>query len=154
MLDPYSPPPHRSLSRLSHAWLQSRAWRFRLLPHALLETPYALENLAKTARNISPEPLLGTDVSAWTTRPSAVWHLPPDPARLARFFLAHSLGCHLLFPGDRSFAVHGEESGLATFAGPEPLLRQALPPTPAEMADPDPGHAPILAHYAPFSLQK
>jgi hypothetical protein len=98
-------------------------------------------------------------------KPTAVWEVPLDTDSISRFFEAYRFSFQILFPEDRSFAIHGTEDAFAVAAGPEEFLREALPAElqgPAVTADlkrymeHDFGKGaldPVLAHYDPFLLE-
>lgn len=157
-------------TQLANEWLGTRNWRVQLLRQSVLaqSTTHRLAFTALVAalkrRGVSM--VFGMD--AYVTgpeRPTAVWEVPLDTDSISRFFEAHRFSFHMLFPEDRSFAIHGSEDTYAVVAGPEAFLREALPPElqgPAVTADlkrymeHDFGKGaldPVLAHYDPFLLE-
>lgn len=168
MLEDFTIHPGLSGTRLSNDWLGHRRWRVQLLRHSDLRNigpegmfdalGVALERRAVTA-------LLGTYADGeGIASPTAVWRIPVDRDLIPCFFEAHCHSFHILFPEDRSFAIHGSEDVYAAFAGPEAFLREALPPEfqgEAALADlaaymnhdfGEGAFEAILPHYAPFLL--
>jgi hypothetical protein len=107
--------------------------------------------------------LFGTAATP-SLRPSAVWRLPTEEDAIERFFEAHYLTFNVLFPADRSFAVHGNDGDFCVFAGPEAFVREALPPaaigpaaTAEVTAEVEKEHGKgcmkgVLAHYEHFMI--
>lgn len=155
-------------TRLSNAWLGEHDWRVQLLQHWDIRNTGPLDffaplTVALQRRRIHN--LYGTFVSARTiTSPTAVWRVPAEAALISSFFEAHRNSFHILFPEDRSFAIHAHEDVRAAFAGPEAFLREALLPEfqgEAALADlkdamdeeyGEAAFASVLAHYGPFLL--
>jgi hypothetical protein len=155
-------------TRLSNPWLGENEWRVQLLQHWDIRNsgPQAMfKPLVAALRRRGVVYLCGTYVGAdGITSPTAVWHIPLEAALISSFFEAHRYGFHILFPEDRSFAIHGTEDVYAAFAGPEAFLREALLPEfqgEAALADlkdymdhdfGEGAFTDILPHYAPFLL--
>jgi hypothetical protein len=158
-------------TQLSNEWLGTHNWRVQLLRQRVLAIStthrMAFSPLVALLKRRGSPALFGTDVSISSLAdPTAVWRVALDTDSISRFFEAHRFSFHMLFPEDRSFAIHGSEDTYAVFAGPEAFLREALPPElqgPAVTADlkrymeHDFGKGaldPVLAHYDPFLLEE
>jgi len=115
-------------SRFANAWLGERNWRVQIVPQRELWKPEQVAVLAETARKQGHEALYGAGLPSREGYRSAVWRVPSDAEDISRFFESHYAAFHLLFPEDLSFAVHGWDGDLATFAGPETFLRDVLAP--------------------------
>lgn len=169
MLEFFGPPGNAVETRFANGWLGAQDWRVQLVPWWLLaypETADIFDPLVAALRRRSIPALFGTYVGP-TTRdaPTAVWRVPADGTSMFRFFNAHSLEYHMLFPEDRSFAILGSEDEFAVFAGPEEFLRKVLPPeligpaaTEALRVDVEDEYGKgfldqVLAHYDPFLLE-
>lgn len=168
MVETYTSRSGRPGTRLSNAWLGGHAWRVQLLQHWDLRNSGPIEMfepLAVALRRRGISDLFGTSVEPEGLKlPTAVWRVPADPRYISSFFSGHRFGFNILFPQDRSFAIHGTEDVYAAFAGPEAFLREALlPEFQGEAAlvdlkdymDHDFGEgafAAMLPHYAPFLL--
>lgn len=113
-------------TRMSNAWLGERDWTVQFFFYRdLAWNPGATSRLVASALRRGQRFLLGTAVSP-AFRPTAVWRLPTDEDSVERFFEANYRICNILFPADRSFAVHGSDGDFCTFAGPESFIREAL----------------------------
>ncbi len=169
MLEVHTTPSGLPGTRLSNVWLGDHAWRVQLLQHWNIrnfDPPEMFEPLVAALKRRGITHLCGTYVSAeGITSPTAVWHIPLEAALISSFFEAHRYGFHMLFPEDRSFAIHAPEDVRAAFAGPEAFLREALLPEfqgEAALADlkdymdhdfGEGAFAEMLPHYAPFLLE-
>lgn len=169
MLEVFTSPYGTSSTRLSNEWLGTHGWRVQLLRQRALASPETLEifdPLVAILRRRGVPALLGTSVGVESFEtPTAVWRVTLDSDSISRFFFAHRFGFHLLFPEDRSFAIHGWEDVYAAFAGPEGFLHEALRPelqgatVTADLKrymEHDFGEGafdPSLAHYDPFLLE-
>lgn len=168
MLEVFTTRSGRPGTRLSNAWMGQHNWRVQLLQHWDIRNSGPLEMfeplVAALKRRGIPH-LCGTYVDAeGITSPTAVWRIPLEPDDISSFFEAHRYAFHMLFPEDRSFAIHATEDVDAAFAGPEAFLREAiLPEFQGEAAladlrdymehDIDRGaFDAMLPHYAPFLL--
>ena len=168
MLEEYTTPSRTQGTRLSNAWLGEHTWRVQLLQHHDIRNsgpPQMFEPLVAALRRWRIPHLCGTSVDPQgLVSPTAVWRVPADPRYISSFFSAHRFGFNLLFPEDRSFAIHATEDVYAAFAGPEAFLREALLPEyqgEAALADlkgymdHDFGEGAfnaMIPHYAPFLL--
>lgn len=169
MLEIYRTPGGVMGTRLSNEWLGEKGWRVQLVPHIALvdaDTMEVFAPLINALRRRQVDDALGTFVSVPTMEmPTAVWRVPMESDRLSAFFEAHRYDFHLLFPEDRSFAIHANDGDFATFAGSDSFLKEALPEEflgSAATADlkgameHDYGVGcmdTILAHYDPFLLE-
>jgi hypothetical protein len=164
MLEEYRAPSGYVGSRLSNAWLGERNWSVQLFYYRDLPwRPGTVAGLVAAALRRRHHFLFGTAVSP-PSRPSAVWRLPAEEDAVERFFEAHYLTFSVLFPPDRSFAVHGNDGDFCVFAGPEPFVREAFPPaaigaatTADVVAEVEKEHGKgcmkgVLTHYGPFML--
>ena len=156
-------------TRLSNAWLGEHDWRVQLLRHWDIGNggpPGRFEPLVAALQRRGITHLCGTYVSGKDgAPPTAVWRIPLEAKRISGFFEAHCYGFHILFPEDRSFAIHAMEDVCAAFTGPEAFLREALLPEfqgEAALADlkdamdeeyGEAAFASVLAHYGPFLLE-
>jgi hypothetical protein len=156
-------------TRLSNAWLGDHDWRVQLLKHRHIRNsgPVTMfEPLVAALRRRGIPSLCGTSVEAQGLAfPTAVWRVPLDERYISSFFGAHRFGFNILFPEDRSFAIHATEDVYAAFAAPEALLREVLLPEfqgEAALADlkdymdhdfGEDAFANMLPHYAPFLLE-
>lgn len=166
MLEPYLVIEGVPGTRLANAWLGERGWRVQFVHNFDLslddELPATLE--AALAQRPDGE-LFGGNTGSSRDLPRAVWRLTPMTDVIGRFFNAHRHGFHILFPADRSFAIHANDGDFAVYAGPEAFLRKALPPrfigpaaTTRVVRDVEAAHGEgcmddILAHYAPFLIE-
>ncbi len=169
MLEFYSTPSGRPGTRLSNAWLGEHDWRVQLLQHWDIRNSGPSDMfvpLVAALQRRGTTHLCGTYVSGKdSTPPTAVWRIPLEARRISSFFEAHRYGFHIVFPEDRSFAIHATEDVDAAFAGPEAFLREALLPEfqgEAALADlkdamdeeyGEAAFASVLAHYGPFLLE-
>ena len=157
-------------TQLANDWLGTHEWRVQLLRQSVLASSpthrLAFSALVAVLKRRGGPMLFGTDVYVTgLDKPTAVWRVALDTDSISRFFEAHRFSFHMLFPEDRSFAIHGSEDTYAVFAGPEDFLREALPSElqgAAVTADlkyymeNDFGEGaldPVLAHYDPFLLE-
>lgn len=156
-------------TRLSNAWLGEHDWRVQLLQHWDIRNsgpPEMFVPLVAALQRLGITHLCGTYVDAeGITAPTAVWRIPLKARRISSFFEAHRYGFHIVFPEDRSFAIHAHEDVRAAFAGHEAFLREALLPEfqgEAALADlkdamdeeyGEAAFARVLAHYGPFLLE-
>lgn len=165
MLETYTTPSGAIRTRLSNNWLGERDWRVQLFfQYHLAWEPEAIGPLIAALRRRQHLTLLGTVVQPGVLRRSAVWRVPVDEDGIGRFFEAHYAVFHMLFPRDRSFAVHANDGDFSVFAGPEDFVRDALPPEAigargtaevVRVVETEHGKGcmdGILAHYAPFTL--
>lgn len=166
MLEPYFVIEGVPGTRLANAWLGEHRWCLQIVHNFDLsledELPAAL---AAAAVERGATVLFGGNISSDRATRSAVWRLMPTTDVIGRFFNAHRHGFHILFPPDRSFAIHANDGDFAVYAGPEGFLRAALPPgfigpaaTARVVRDVEDAHGEgsmdaILAHYAPFLLE-
>jgi hypothetical protein len=166
MVEVYKAPSGYNGARLSNAWLGAHDWRVQLYTFsALCWRPGTMSSFVSAAIRAGHSALYGTRVSPGA-RPTAVWRIPAEEDAVERFFEAHYHTFSVLFPADRSFAVQGNDGDFAVFAGSEAFLREALPPEAighsftAEVVDgveAEYGEGcmeGILAHYAPFMLER
>jgi hypothetical protein len=164
MLESYATPSGAIRTRLSNEWLGTRDWRVQFFfQYHLAWEPTAIHPLIAATRRRGHRTVLGTVVEEGF-RPSAVWRVPVDEDGIGRFFEAHYAVFHMLFPRDRSFAVHANDGDFSVFAGPEDFVRDALPPEAigargtaevVRVVETEHGKGcmdGILAHYAPFTL--
>ncbi len=165
MLEAFAVIPVIIRTRLSNEWLGERGWRAQIVGHYRVRDEDWDVTLAAAAQRRGHQTLLGTVVGPGELRASAVCRLPTDADALSRFFGAHYIFYHVLFPEDLSFAVHANDGDFAVYAGPEAFLRDALPPeaigaaaTAYEVEGVEQEHGAgcmdsILAHYRPFMLE-
>lgn len=169
MLEVFKTRSGRPGTRLSNTWLGEHDWRVQLLQHWDIRNSGPLEMfvpLAAALQRRGITHLCGTYVDAeGITDPTAVWRIPLEARRISSFFEAHPNSFHILFPEDRSFAIHAMEDVCAAFAGPDAFLREALLPEfqgEAALADlkdamgeeyGEAAFASVLAHYGPFLLE-
>lgn len=108
-------------TRLSNEWLGSHNWRVQLLRQRVLASAetdvLAFTHLVAALKRRGVPVVFGMD--AYVTgpaKPTAVWEVPLDTDSISRFFEAHRFSFQILFPEDRSFAIHGTEDVFAVFA--------------------------------------
>ncbi len=164
MLEVWTGAEGRSFTRLSNAWLGERKWRVQIAPARELWRPEWVAYLADAAKRRGHDELLGTSVSTVEFRDRAVWRIPTNADDVSRFFESQFPLFCLLFPADRSFAIHCIADELAAYAGPADFVRDALPPgaigrdaRAAAISAVDPrlteeDYADVLAPYAPFMI--
>jgi hypothetical protein len=128
MLETWQLPDGASGSRLANAWLGEHRWRVQIAPHREMWKPEWVAPLAEAAARSGHQHLFGTSVGIGEFRDRAVWRIPTNADDVSRFFEAHYPMCSLLFPADRSFAIHCVIGELAAYAGPEAFVREVLPP--------------------------
>ena len=166
MLETYTIHPGVLGTQVSNEWLGGRQWQVQLLRQSDIRNsgPEAMfDPLLDVLKSRRVTHLYGTYVGGSSiASPTAVWRVPVDRDLIPCFFEAHSHSAHMLFPEDRSFAIHGTEDVYAAFAGPEDFLREALLPKfqgegaladLKDYMDHDFGEgafASMLPHYAPF----
>ena len=169
MLETFTIHPGLLGTQLSNAWLGEHQWRVQLLRHSDMRNigpEDMFDALVAALERKGMTQLFGTYVDAkGITSPTAVWRVPVDRDLIPCFFEAHCHSPHMLFPEDRSFAIHGTEDVYAAFAGPEAFLREALLQEfqgEAALADlqrfmendyGEKAFTGILPHYAPFLLE-
>jgi hypothetical protein len=164
MVETYKAPSGYLGTRLSNAWLGEHDWRVQLFfYYDLAWAPGTVRGLVGAALRRRHSFLLGTAVST-AARPTAVWRLPTEEDAVERFFEAHHTTFSVLFPSDRSFAVHGNDGDFCVFAGPEAFVREALPTaaigpaaTAEVTAEVEKEHGKgcmkgVLAHYEHFMI--
>ena len=95
---------------------------------------------------------------------SPVWILEWAEENLDTFLNLHRTDYHMVWSEDRRFAIHGNDGDFDVYAGPEYLIRAALPPfligaaaTRKNAEEIEWEHGPgsmdaVLEHYAPFML--
>lgn len=164
MLETWQLPNGYSGTRFANAWLGEHRWRVQVVPQREMWKPEWVAPLAKAAVRRGHEHLLGTSVETGKFRDRATWRIPTNADDVGRFFEAHYPMFSLLFPADRSFAIHCVGADLATYAGPEEFVREAVPDgaigpamTAEVVAEVEREHGKgcmqgVLAHYAPFML--
>lgn len=162
MLEAWHLPNADSGTRFANAWLGEHRWRVQIAPQREMWKPEWVAPLAEAAARRGHEHLLGTSVETGEFRDRAIWRIPTNADDVSRFFEAHYPMFSLLFPADRSFAIHCVVGDLATYAGPEDFVREALPreaigphATAAAIAYVDPDlteddYPHILGAYRPF----
>jgi len=164
MVETYHAPSGHKGTRLSNEWLGTHDWRVQLFYFRdLAWEAGTVRGLVAASRRRGHRFLFGTAVSP-VARPTAVWQLPIEEDAIERFFEPHHSTFTVLFPADRSFAVHGNDGDFSTFAGPERFIREALPEsaigraaTAAVRAEVEKEHGKgcmkdVLIHYEPFML--
>lgn len=168
MLETFTIHPRLLGTQFSNEWLGEHEWRVQLLRQSDIRNSSPEEMfdpLINALKRRQLTHLFGTFVGGSSiASPTAVWRVPVDRDLIPCFFEAHCHSHHMLFPEDRSFAIHGTEDVYAAFAGPEAFLREALLPEfqgEAALADlkdymdhdfGEGAFAAMLPHYAPFLL--
>jgi hypothetical protein len=162
MLEVWTLPDGYARTRLANAWLGDQHWKVQIAPQREMWKPDRVAGLAKAAARRGHEGLFGTAVEAGEFRNASIWKVPANAEDVSRFFESHYPVFSLLFPADRSFAVHCVGGEFAVYAGPEEFLREALPPeaigaqaTAATLEYVDPGlneadYNEFLTPYRPF----
>jgi hypothetical protein len=128
MLEIWTLPDGYSRTRFANAWLGDQGWQVQIAPQREMWKPDWVAGLAKAAARRGQVELLGTAVETGEFRDAAIWRVPTNAEDVSRFFESHYPVFSLLFPADRSFAVHCVGGEFAVYAGPEAFLREALPP--------------------------
>jgi hypothetical protein len=164
MLERHTLPSGYRASRLANAWLGENNWRLQIVPQRELWKPEMVAPLSSAALRRGHSVLYGTGLPDTEGDRSKVWRVPNNAEDISRFFESHFACCHILFPENLGFAVHGWIDDLAAFAGPDAFLHEVLSPqdigvaaTSEAVAYMDPkttlaDYAEILAPYAPFMI--
>lgn len=162
MLEVWQLPDGYSGTRFANAWLGEHGWRVQVAPQREMWDPVWVAPLAEAAARRGHMHLLGTSVETGEFRDRAIWRIPTNADDVSRFFEAHYPMFSILFAPDRSFAILCVGADLATYAGPEDFIRDALPPdaigpqaTAAAIAYVDPDlteddYPHIIGAYRPF----
>jgi hypothetical protein len=165
MLEVWTLPDGYARTRFANAWLGDQDWKVQITPQREMWKPDWVDGLAKAAARRGHVELFGTSVEAGEFRNAPIWRVPANAEDVSRFFESHYPCFSLLFPSDRSFAVHCVGGEFAVYAGPEEFLREALPSeaigaqaTAATIKYVDPSlaevdYAEFLAPYRPFMAE-
>lgn len=166
MIEVFRTPGGLAGSRLSNEWLGRHGWKVQMVPSIGLKLPdeELLQPLLPALRRVGATTLLGATCNAPLKPLSPVWQLRWSEAELDYFFNIHRTDYHMIWCEDRGFAIHGNDGDYDVYAGPEDLIRAALPSflvgaaaTLENQLGIEQEHGPgcidgILEHYAPFML--
>jgi len=166
MLEAFRTPSDQDGSRLSNDWLGRHGWKVQMVPSIGYKLPdeELLGPLLPALRGYGISTLLGASLYPVLPKLSPVWELDWNEEKLDYFFDIHRTGYHMLWDEKRRFAIHGNDGDYDVYAGPEDLIRAALPSfllgaaaTLENKLGIEQEHGPgcmdgILEHYAPFML--
>ena len=166
MLEEFRTPGGLAGSRLSNEWLGQHGWKIQMVPIIGLKLPEEelLGPLLPALGEFGVSEIIGGTFNAPLGEISPVWILEWAEENLDTFLNLHRTDYHMVWSEDRRFAIHGNDGDFDVYAGPEYLIRAALPPfligaaaTRKNAEEIEWEHGPgsmdaVLEHYAPFML--